>query len=230
MTVTNTTGMKTRVKEIMTTQVVAVKLGASFKEMAARLRENRISAFPVIDDDGRVIGVVSEADLLAKEVLDADQAGTITAMLHRGEQGKADGLTAHDLMTHPAVTVTPDDSVEQAARLMYTLQVKRLPVIDHGGVLVGIISRTDVLAVYDRPDDEIRQEIIGNVIVPGLLQDPDQLTVSVQAGVVTLTGSPESVVLGHDLVRKIRHVQGVVAVHDFLSYPAAYPVVAGPAC
>ena len=87
-----------------------------------------------------------------------------------------------------------------------------------------------MLAVYDRPDDEIRQEIIGNVIVPGLLQDPDQLTVSVQAGVVTLTGSPESVVLGHDLVRKIRHVQGVVAVHGLLSYPAAYPVVAGPAC
>ena len=227
--------MKTKVEEIMTTRVVAVKLGATFKEMAARLRGNRISAFPVIDDDGKVIGVVSEADMLAKEVLDADQAGTITAMLHRGEQGKAEGrLTAHDLMTHPAVTVTPEDSVEQAARLMYTLQVKRLPVIDHVGVLVGIISRTDVLAVYDRPDDEIRQEIIGNVIVPGFLQHPDQLTVSVQAGVVTLVGSPESVVLGHDLVRKIRHVQGVVAVRDLLSYPeaypVAYPVVPGPVC
>jgi CBS domain-containing protein len=223
MTVTNTTGMKTTVKEIMTTQVVAVKLGASFKEMAAALRDNRISAFPVIDDDGRVIGVVSEADMLAKEVLNADHAGTITAMVHRREQDKADGLTARDLMTHPAVTVTPYDSVEQAARLMYTLLLKRLPVIDHGGVLVGIISRTDVLAVYDRPDDEIRQEIIGNVIVPGSLQDPDRFTVGVQAGVVTLAGRPESVVLGRDLVHKIRHVQGVVAVRDLLSYPEAYP-------
>jgi len=220
--------MKTSVKEIMTTQVVAVKLGASFKEMAAALRENRISAFPVVDDDGRVIGVVSEADLLAKEVLNADHAGTIIAMLHRREQDKADGLTARDLMTHPAVTVTPDDSVEQAARLMYTLQVKRLPVIDHDGRLVGIVSRTDVLAVYDRPDSEIRQEIIDNVIVLGFLRDPDQFTVEVQAGVVTLTGDPESASLGQDLVRKIRHVQGVVAVRDRLSYPEVFPIVAGP--
>ena len=220
--------MKTSVKEIMTTQVVAVKLGASFKEMAAALRENRISAFPVIDDEGKVIGVVSEADMLAKEVLNADHAGTIIAMLHRREQGKADGLTARDLMTHPAVTVTPDDSVEQAARLMYTLQVKRLPVIDHDGRLVGIVSRTDVLAVYDRPDSEIRQEIIDNVIVLGFLRDPDQFTVEVQAGVVTLTGDPESTSLGQDLVRKIRHVQGVVAVRDRLSYPEVFPIVAGP--
>jgi CBS domain-containing protein len=227
MTVMKTTTMKTSVEEIMTTQVVAVKLGASFKEMAARLRENRVSAFPVIDDDGKVIGVVSEADMLAKEVLNADHTGTITAMLHGRQQDKADGLTARDLMTHPAVTVTPADSAEQAARLMYTLQVKRLPVIDRGGRLVGIISRTDVLAVYDRPDDEIRQEIIGE-IVPGFGQDPDQFTVSVQEGVVTLEGSPQSVELGHDLVHKIRHVQGVVAVRDCLSYPDMDPFVAGP--
>jgi CBS domain-containing protein len=228
MTVMKTTAMKTSVEEIMTTQVVAVKLGASFKEMAAALRENRVSAFPVIDDDGKVIGVVSEADMLAKDVLNADHTGTITAMLHGRQQGKADGLTARDLMTHPAVTVTPADSAEQAARLMYTLQVKRLPVIDRGGRLVGIISRTDVLAVYDRPDDEIRQEIIGDVIMPGFGQDPDQFTVIVQAGVVTLEGSPKSVELGHDLVHKIRHVQGVVAVRDRLSYPDMDPVVAGP--
>jgi CBS domain-containing protein len=220
--------MKTKVEEIMTTRVVAVKLGASFREMAAQLRANRVSAFPVIDDDGKVIGVVSEADMLARKVLNADHAGTITGTPHRWEQDKADGLTARDLMTHPAITVTPDDSVEQAARLMYTLQVKRLPVIDHSGRLVGIISRTDVLTVYDRPDDEIRQEIIGNVIVPGFSQDPEVLTVSVQAGVVTLEGSPASVALGHDLVHKIRHVQGVVAVRDLLSYPGAYPVAAGP--
>jgi CBS domain-containing protein len=222
------TAMKTSVKEIMTTRVVAVKLGASFKEMAAALREHRVSAFPVIDDEGRVIGVVSGADLLAKEVLNADDAGTITAMLPRREQDKADGLTARDLMMHPAVTVTPDDSVEQAGRLMYTLQVKRLPVVDRGGFLVGIISRTDVLAVYDRPDDEIRQEIIDNVIVQGFGQDPDQFTAGVQAGVVTLEGSPDSAALGHDLLRKIRHVQGVVAVRDRLSYPDVFPVVAGP--
>ncbi len=220
--------MKTTVKDVMTTQVVAVKLGASFKEMAAQLRQSRVSAFPVIDDDGKVIGVVSEADLLAKEVLNADHTGTITAMLHRREQEKADGLTARELMTHPAVTVTPEDSVEQAARLMYTLQVKRLPVIDHSGCLVGIITRSDVLAVFDRPDSDIRQEISDNVIADGFLLDPNQFTVTVLAGVVTLAGSPETAALGHDLVEKIRHVQGVVAVRDRLSYPDVFPVVAGP--
>ncbi len=220
--------MKTTVKDVMTTQVVAVKLGASFKEMAAQLRQSRVSAFPVIDDDGKVIGVVSEADLLAKEVLNADHTGTITAMLHRREQEKADGVTARELMTHPAVTVTPEDSVEQAARLMYTLQVKRLPVIDHSGCLVGIITRSDVLAVFDRSDSDIRQEISDNVIADGFLLDPNQFTVTVLAGVVTLAGSPETAALGRDLVEKIRHVQGVVAVRDRLSYPDVFPVVAGP--
>ena len=142
--------MKTSVQDAMTTQVVTVKLGASFKEMAARLRQDRVSAFPVIDDDGKVIGVVSEADMLASQVLSADHAGTGTGMT-------AAGLTAGDLMTHPAITVSPEDSVEVAARLMYTLQVKRLPVIDPSGRLAGIISRTDVLAVFDPSDEEIRQ-------------------------------------------------------------------------
>lgn len=111
---------------------------------------------------------------------------------------------------------------------MYTLRVKRLPVIDAGGYLIGIISRTDVLAVYDRPDDEIRAEITDKVIVHDLLVDPCQFAVTVQAGVVTLEGTPESASLGHHLVRSVRHVQGVVAVRDLLSYPDDYPLVAGP--
>ena len=220
--------MNATVKNVMTTQVVAVRRGATFKEMAATLRRYRVSAFPVIDDDGRVIGVVSEADMLAKEALNGDPGGTITAMLDRRERDKADGLTADDLMTHPAVTVTPEDAVEHAARLMYTLRVKRLPVIDAGGYLIGIISRTDVLAVYDRPDDEIRAEITDKVIVHDLLVDPCQFAVTVQAGVVTLEGTPESASLGHHLVRNVRHVQGVVAVRDLLSYPDDYPLVPGP--
>jgi CBS domain-containing protein len=220
--------MKTSVKDVMTTQVVAVKLGASFKEMAARLRQDRVSAFPVIDDDGKVIGVVSEADMLARKVLSADHAGTSTGMMHRGEQEKAEDLTAGDLMTHPAITVSPEDSVEVAARLMYTLQVKRLPVIDPSGRLAGIISRTDVLAVFDRSDEEIRKEITDDVIWHECGADPSQFAVTFQAGVVTLEGRPETVALGHDMVRRIRHVQGVVAVRDRLSYPDAYPVAAGP--
>jgi len=149
--------MNHAVKDVMTTRVVSVKRGTSFKEMAIALRENRVSAFPVIDDDGKVIGVVSEADMLARKVLS-------TGMLHRGEQDKAEDLTAGDLMTHPAITVSPEDSVEVAARLMYTLQVKRLPVVDPSGRLAGIISRTDVLATFDRSDEQIRKEVTDDVI------------------------------------------------------------------
>jgi CBS-domain-containing membrane protein len=218
--------MKTTVKDVMTTQVVAVRSGATFKEMAAALRQYRVSAFPVIDEHEKVIGIVSEADLLAKEAL--TDPGLLTGVLHHGDVRKAEGLTAGDLMTPRAVTVRPEDSVEHAAQLMHFLKVKRMPVVDADGGLVGLVSRTDVLAVYDRPDDDIREEITGNVILRGFLEDPRQFAVTVQAGVVTVHGSPETAALGHDIVRKIRHIPGVVAVHDELSYPDTYPVVAGP--
>ena len=209
--------MNATVKDVMTTAVVVVRRGATFKEMAAALRRYRVSALPVVDADGKVIGVVSEADMLAKEV----HRGVIDGLaLH-----KAGGLTAGDLMTHPAVTVRSEDSVEHAARLMYNLRIKRLPVVDAGGGLVGVISRTDLLAVYDRPDAEIREEIEGLIRHEFL---PSQFAVSVQDGVVTLAGSPETAALGHHIVSKVRHVQGVVAVRDQLSYPDVYPIVAGP--
>ncbi|MGO8893555.1 MAG: CBS domain-containing protein [Streptosporangiaceae bacterium] len=209
--------MNATVKDVMTTAVVVVRRGATFKEMAAALRRYRVSALPVVDADGKVIGVVSEADMLAKEV----HRGVIDGLaLH-----KAGGLTAGDLMTHPAVTVRSEDSVEHAARLMYNLRIKRLPVVDAGGGLVGVISRTDLLAVYDRPDAEIRAEIEGLIRHEFL---PGQFAVTVEDGVVTLAGSPETAALGHHIVGKVRHVQGVVAVRDQLSYPDVYPIVAGP--
>ncbi len=212
--------MESTVKDVMTTQVVAVRRGATFKEMAATLRRFRVSAFPVVDENGKVIGVVSGADLLAKEAL-ADH-GLVDGLVHHREVHKAEGVTAGDLMTHPAVTVRPGDTVEQAARLMYSLRIKRLPVVDAGGALVGLISRTDLLAVYDRPDEAIRAEIEG-LILHEFLEDPRQFSVTVQE-----QGSPETGALGHDVVRKARHVPGVVAVRDRLSYPDESPVVAAP--
>jgi CBS-domain-containing membrane protein len=214
--------MNATVKDVMTTQVVAVRRGATFKEIAAALGRSRVSAFPVVDDHEKVIGVVSEADLLAKEAM-ADP-GVLDGLLHHKEVRKAEGLTVGDLMTHPAVTVRPDDSVEHAARLMYSLRIKRLPVVNAAGGLVGLVTRTDLLAVYNRSDEEIREEILDHVILHEFLEDPRQFAVRVQDGVVTLEGSPESAALGRDIVRKVRHVAGVVAVRDLLSYP----VVAGP--
>jgi len=208
-----------RVKDVMTAPVVAVTPTASFKELAVMLRRHRVSALPVVDDDTKLIGIVSEADLLAKEALNGGRGGTIAGQVRHREQEKADGVTAGDLMTRLTVTVTPDDTVEQAARLMYHLRVKRLPVVDPGGHLVGIVSRTDVLAVYDRPDEQITAEITGEVIRRELLIDPAPFTVTVADGVVTVAGAPETAELGRTLVEKIRHVPGVVDIHDELSYP-----------
>ena len=214
--------MKTSVKDVMSTQIVAVRRGATFKDMAVKLREYRVSAFPVIDDEGKVIGVVSGADMLAKEALADGHAGIpgrLGSIVHHKEHQKAEGLTAGDLMTHPAVTVKPEDTIEHAARLMYSLQVKRLPVVDAGGYLVGIVSRADLLSVFDRPDEEILAEITDEVILHSFFMDPALFTVSVSDGVVTVKGDPESANLGHELVDAIRHVQGVVAVRDELACP-----------
>ena len=222
--------MNVKVKDVMTGEVVAVRRDATFKEMAARLRQYRVSAFPVIDENRRVIGVVSEADLLAKEALAGDHAGipaAVTGILHHKDYKKSEGLTASDLMTHPAVTVRPEDSVEHAARLMYTLQVKRLPVVDAGGYLVGIVSRADVLTVFDRTDEEIHAEVVNEVILREFLVDPAMFTVAVADGVVTVRGNPETAELGRNLVTKIRRVQGVVAVRDELAYPPSERSVAG---
>jgi len=121
-------------------------------------------------------------------------------------------------MTAPVVTVAPEDTVSHAARLMYTHKVKRLPVVDANGHLVGIISRADVLAVFDRADEDIRREVVDEVILGEFLVDPRAFDVKVSDGIVTLTGVPETNEVGHEIVRGIRHVQGVVAVRDRLSY------------
>ena len=218
--------MSATVKDVMTAEVVTVRQETTFKEMAAVLRRYRVSALPVVDDAGRVIGVVSEADLLAKEVL-ADP-GVVAELLRRQDVRKAEGLTAGDLMTRPAVTATPGDPVEQAARMMHFMRVKQLPVVNSGGQLVGIVSRSDVLAVYDRPDEDIRRDIVDTMLLNEFRIDPHLFRVTVESGVVTMAGCPETVALGHALVRKARHVPGVVAVRDRLTYPDTYPIVAGP--
>jgi CBS domain-containing protein len=218
--------MNATVKDVMTTEVMAVRRDTTFKEMAVTLRRYRVSAFPVVDEHERVIGVVSEADLLPKEAL-ADP-GVITEVLHHKDVRKAEGLTAGDLMTHPAVTASPDDPVGHAARLMHSLRIKRLPVVNSGGQLIGIVSRADVLSVFDRADEDIRKEIVDTMLLHEFLIDPRQFRVTVMAGVVTMEGTPETAALGRALVRKARHVPGVVAVRDRLSYPDTYPIVAGP--
>jgi len=132
-------------------------------------------------------------------------------------------------MTKPPVTVGPNEFVSHAARLMYARKVKRLPVVDDDGKLIGIVSRADVLSVYSRPDADIRREIIDNVILGTLLCDPSRFSITVKDGIVTVEGMPETASVGHDMIEEIRHVEGVVAVRDRLNYPDNHPApVAGP--
>ena len=209
--------MRSTVKDVMTTPVVAVRENASFKEIVSRMRDSRVSAFPVVDREGKVIGVVSEADMLNKE---ADEAspGTFASMLRFQDHEKAAGVTAADLMTSPPATIGPDEAVVDAARLMRDRRIKRLPVTNATGHLIGVISRADVLSVFLRQDETIRHEVVEETVRSAFLVRSQPFGVVVHDGIVTLTGCPENDQAGHDLVERLRHIEGVVAVRDELSY------------
>jgi CBS domain-containing protein len=121
------------------------------------------------------------------------------------------------------MTIGPEDPVDQAAQVMYDRRVKRLPVVDTEGRLIGIVSRTDVLSVFSRPDDEIRKQITTDVILNSYLMDPQRFRVAVKDGVVTISGNPESAPVAREMIGTIRHIEGVVAVRDRLDYPAGEP-------
>ena len=215
--------MGSTVRDVMSTHVIAVRPTAGYKEMAAMLREQRVSAFPVIDDDYKVIGVVSESDLLVKEALGGTVPGALHSLAQRHVRSQVTAVTAADLMSRPAVTIGPDELVSHAARLMYNKRVKRLPVVSADGTLIGIVTRSDVLSVYRRPDAQIRHEITEDLILDTFLCDPARFDVTVEEGVVTITGTPETALTGHDIIDAIRHTEGVVAVRDRLDYPQEAP-------
>jgi CBS domain-containing protein len=212
--------MHSLVKDLMTPQVVTVGPAAPFKEIAARLAEHRVSAVPVVDDDGRVLGVVSEADLLLKEEFtDPDQdIPLFWTKRRRLERGKAAGTTARDLMSVALVSISPDATVAEAARRMHTAGVKRLPVVGEGGRLVGIVSRGDLLKVFSRTDQAIRREIMDDVIVGEFTMDPNRFFIHVDDGVVVLQGRVERHSLLPYLLRAVHGVEGVVRVENRLAY------------
>jgi CBS domain-containing protein len=210
--------MHAYVKDVMTTEVIAVRPDASYADLAALLHEHHVGGFPVVDGEGVVVGVVSESDLLAR---------LTSARPHRKHADPA-RLTAADLMSWPPVTIAPDETARHAARLMHARKLRRLPVVDHRGQLLGIVTRADLLSAFTRPDEEIRREITQDVIADGFFTDPDRLTVTVRDGIVTLAGAPGSVILGRNIADQVRYVEGVVAVRDRFTYPAPAARSASP--
>jgi CBS domain-containing protein len=209
--------MTAAVRDVMTQRVIAVRQNADFKEIVRVLRQFRVSACPVIDDTDRVLGVVSEADLLYKEADSLPPAGLIRLRWKLGEDSKANAVTADSLMTSPATTIGPDASVVDAARVMQNRELKRLPVVAGGGRLVGIVSRADVLSVYERPDADIWNEVTKVFIGEEFGLNPAEFEVEINSGVVTLCGVVDRRETALNLVARVRYGDGVVAVRDRLT-------------
>ncbi|MFF5570133.1 CBS domain-containing protein [Streptomyces luteogriseus] len=209
----------------MTRTVVALAAGANFKEIVRTVEGQRISALPVVDTRKRVVGVVSEADLLRKEEFRDSAPGRGPRARPPEGLEKAQAVTAADLMTSPPVTVHPDATLARAARLMARRKVKRLPVVDDDGVLRGIVSRSDLLRVFLRPDHDIAREIRHEVLAGRLPDGIDSVRVEVNEGVVTLTGSVPDTSVVPLAVRLVRSVEGVVDVRPELTGPPHRPAL-----
>ncbi|MEV6327740.1 CBS domain-containing protein [Streptomyces sp. NPDC051909] len=205
------------VADVMTRRVVAVQSDADFKEIVAAMERWKITAVPVLAGEGRVVGIVSEADLLLKEEFRDHRLGLVE-QLHRLEAtAKAGSRRAKDLMTSPAVTVGPEASLPRAARLMAAHRVKRLPVVDEHGTILGIVSRADLLKVFLRTDEELAAEVRRDVVEHLFPLSRDRVAVRVDAGVVTLSGEVRDSALIPMAARLARTVEGVVDVRSELT-------------
>lgn len=210
--------MKRTVSDVMTRTVVVVNVSAPFKDVVRRMHDYRVSALPVVDEEERLIGIVSEADLILKEDPELEEGHLFEGRQRRQQREKASGLVAQELMTSPVVTVEPEATLGEAARLMHSKGVKRLLVVEETGRVVGIMSRSDLLKVFLRDDADIEHEVREDVVRRTLWIDPDTVLVSVHDGVVRLEGQLERRSLIPVLDRLVTAVEGVVGVDERLTY------------
>jgi CBS domain-containing protein len=203
------------VRDVMTRTVVVAAAQTPFKELVRMLREYRVSAVPVVGESGTIVGVVSEGDLLLHEDPAVLTPRFLEGHERKVERHKAEGVLARDLMTAPPVTIGPDATTTEAAHLMHERHVKRLPVVDGDGTILGVISRVDLLLEYLRDDEEILGEV-RRILTEELVLTPDSLRVSVEEGVVSLEGQVERRTLVPAIWDRIRNVEGVVGVDERL--------------
>jgi CBS domain-containing protein len=219
-----------KVDKIMTTDVVSVRPDTSFKEMIERLVDSAVSGLPVVDDDGKVVGIVTEADLAAKEAYGrrpralAVLADVLSAREHHWVT-KAAGLTAAGVMTSRVTTCQPDDDARLVARRMLEHGIKRMPVVDDHGGLVGIVSRQDILRSLARPDEEIAADVTRLLRTDPNRPDDHRVMSSVHDGTVTLTGDVRYAVDESIIVTMIRGIEGVIDVVSHLHHREPNPPV-----
>ncbi|SOF03223.1 CBS domain-containing protein [Streptomyces sp. OV198] len=208
------------VSDVMTHTVAAIGRKANFKEIVQLMEQWKVTALPVLEGEGRVIGVVSEADLLPKEEFRDSDPDRYTQLRRLSDLAKAGAVTAEDLMTAPAVTVRANATLAQAARTMAHAKVKRLPVVDDMGLLEGVVSRGDLLKVFLRDDEDIAEEVRREVVSYLFRAPLSPVRVQVHDGVVNLAGRVRDTSLVPVAARLVRAVEGVVDVEFELTGPS----------
>jgi CBS domain-containing protein len=207
------------VQAVMTRDVVAVDRDTAFKDIAELLAKHDISAVPVVDESGVPLGVVSEADLLAKtEHQDQDEPGRFASPRRRHEWEKAEATAAADLMSPHPIVIGIDTPLSTAARTLTRAGVRRLLVVDDNGRLAGIVARRDLLTPFLRDDEQIVADVRKEVLVRALWLQPTDLDVTVTDGVVTLAGCVERRSEAEIAIRLTHALPGVVAVVNQLTY------------
>jgi CBS domain-containing protein len=209
------------VKDVMTSVVITVRPETSLKEVATALSQCGISGVPVVDDDGQVIGVVSEGDILFKEQGPSKRTGMLarlTGASGKNDQLKREAQTAAQAMTAPAKTIAPWRSVAAAAAQMLEEGVNRLPVVDDESRLVGIVTRADLVRAFVRPDAEIKREICEDVLGRALLLETQGVTVAVEGGKVVLGGTVQMRTDAETIPGLVSRVPGVVRVDSSIGW------------
>jgi CBS domain-containing protein len=221
------------VADVMTTRVHVANPRTPFKLLVRLIEENRISAVPIVDLQGVPVGIVSESDLLLKERRGEleSEANLVHLLRQRRDRAKAAGLVATDLMTSPPITVTVGARLGEAARLMQERKVRRLVVVDERGRIAGIVSRSDLLQVFLRTDEDLREEVVDRVIPAILLTSADGIGVDVRSNVVTLSGEVDRKSDAEILAGVTENLDGVVAVVNLMTYrwdDGLHPIVPAP--
>jgi len=206
------------VSDVMSAAVVSAYQAAPFKEIAGALDRNGINSVPVIDEAHKVIGIVTASDLLAR-------VGHVRPV-PRGHRfagssetyRKEHATTAKELMTSPAITASPSTSIAEAARMLARYRVRGLPVVDRDGILIGMVSRGDLIKLFLRSDGDIANDVVRDVVRADALPRHAGVQVAVEEGVVKLSGRVDTALTARGLVYDAGRVPGVVDVHDALEF------------
>lgn len=205
------------VKSVMSTPVVMLSPAAGFRDVLECLRTHRLTAVPIVDGQGRPLGVVSESDLMLREQEGVRRGRFALRRRRRQEEAKAEALTAAGLMSSPPITIREDEAVRHAARLMHDRGVRRLIVVDERGLVVGVVSRRDVLRVFDRSDHQIAADIRA-LMQLHFWTEPMPVRVDVEDGLVTLEGTTDLASEAKWLAGRVAEVDGVVKVDSKLDF------------